>query len=80
MLGPQPCLTLSNPLALQAPLSVEFPRQEYWSGWPIPSPRYLSDSGMKPGSPELQADTLPSEPPGKTGELVLKLSFYMRHK
>ena len=79
MLVPQSCLTLSDPLALQAPLSMEFPRQEYWSGWPIPSPRYLPNSGMKPGSPELQADTLPSEPPGKTGELVLKLSFYMRH-
>ena len=41
----------------QAPLSMEFPRQEYWSGLPFPSP------GIKPGSPALQADSLPSEPP-----------------
>ena len=51
--------------ACQAPLSVEFSRQEYWSGWPFPFPGDLPDPGIKPVSPALQADSLPSEPPGK---------------
>ena len=38
--------------------------QEYWSGWPIPSPRDLPNSGIKPGSPGLQANSLPAELPG----------------
>ena len=42
-----------------------FSRQEYWSGLPCPSPGNLLDPGIKPGSPALQADPLPSEPPGK---------------
>ena len=37
-------------------------RQEYWSGLPFPSPGNLPDPGIKPGSPELQADSLPTEP------------------
>ena len=41
-----------------------FPRQEYWSGLPFPSPGDLPDPGIEPGSPTLQADSLPSEPPG----------------
>ena len=49
----------------QAPLSMEFSRQEYWSGLPRPFPRYLPDPGTAPGSPALQADSLPFEPPGK---------------
>ena len=49
----------------QAPLSMEFSRQEYWSGLPFPSPGDLPDPGIEPGSPTLQADTLLSEPPGK---------------
>ena len=44
---------------------MEFARQEYWSGLPFPSPGNLPDSGTEPSSPELQADSLPSEPPGK---------------
>ena len=44
----------------QAPLSVEFSRQEYWSGLPFPNPGDLPDPGMEPGSPALQADSLPS--------------------
>ena len=52
-------------IAYQAPLSMEFSRQEYWSGLPFPSPGDLPDSGMEPRSPALQADALPSEPPGK---------------
>ena len=49
----------------QAPLSMEFFRQEYWGGWPVPSAGDLPDPGIEPGSPALQADSLPSEPPGK---------------
>ena len=52
-------------VALQAPLSTGFPGQEYWSGLPLPSPGDLSGPGIKPGSPALQADFVPSEPPGK---------------
>ena len=51
-------------VAYQAPLSMEFSRQEYWSGLPFPSPGDLPNPGIEPGSPALQADTLPSEPPG----------------
>ena len=46
----------------QAPPSTGFSRQEYWSGVPLPSPRDHPDSGIKPRSPALQADALPSEP------------------
>ena len=50
-------------IAHQAPLSMEFSRQEYWSGLPFPSPGDLPDLGIEPGSPTLQADSLPSESP-----------------
>ena len=65
MLVAQSCLTLCNPmdLALQAPLSMGFSRQEYWSGCPFPLPGDLPDSGIKPRSPALQADALLPEPP-----------------
>ena len=46
-------------VACQAPLSMEFSRQEYWSGMPFPSPGDLPDPGIKPLSPALQADSLP---------------------
>ena len=49
----------------QGPPSMEFSRQEYWSGVPFPSPGDLSDPGIEPRSPALQADALPSEAPGK---------------
>ena len=52
----------------QAPQSMEFSRQEYWSGLPFPSPGDLLNPGIEPRSPTLQADTLPSEPPGKPKE------------
>ena len=42
--------------------SMEFSRPEYWSGQPFPSPGDLPKPGIKPRSPTLQADTLPSEP------------------
>ena len=51
-------------VAHQAPLSVGFSRQEYWSGLPFPSPGDLPDPEMEPRSPALQADSLTSEPPG----------------
>ena len=44
---------------------MEFPRQEDWSGLTFHSPGDLPDPGIKPGSPALRADSLPSEPPGK---------------
>ena len=44
---------------------MDFSRQEYWNGLPFPFPRDLPDPGIEPGSPVLQADALPSEPPGK---------------
>ena len=49
----------------QAPLSMEFSRQEYWSGQPFPSPGDLPDPGIEPMSSTLQADSLLSVPPGK---------------
>ena len=52
--------------AHQAPLSMGFPRQEYWSGLPCPPPGDLPNPGIKARSPALQADSLPSEPPGKS--------------
>ena len=52
-------------VAYQAPLSMEFSRQEYWSGLPFPSPGNLPHPGIEAGSPTLQADALPSNPPGK---------------
>ena len=57
-------------VAYQAPLSMEFSRQEYWSGLPFPSPGDLPNPGIEPRSPALQADTLLSEPPGKPGEFT----------
>ena len=48
----------------QAPPSTGFSRPEYWSGLPFPSPGDLPDPGIEPGSPTLQADSLPSEPQG----------------
>ena len=50
-------------IVLQAPLSMGFPRQEYWSGLPFPSPGNLPDPRTEPGSLALQADSSPSEPP-----------------
>jgi len=44
---------------------MEFPRQEYWNGQSFPSPGDLPEPGIKPESPALQVDSLPSEPPGK---------------
>ena len=48
-------------VACQAPLSLGFSRQEYWSGLPLPSPGDLPDPGIEPGSPTLEADALTRE-------------------
>ena len=60
------CLETMWTVAYQAPPSMRFSRQEYWSELPSPSLRNLPDPGMEPVSPTLQADALSSEPPGKT--------------
>ena len=52
-------------VARQAPLSVEFFNQEYWSGLPFPTPGDLPDPGIKPGSPALAGGFFTTEPPGK---------------
>ena len=91
----QSCPTLCNPVDCsppgsavhEAPLSMGFSRQEYWSGLPFPSPRDLPDPGIKPRSPALQADALTSEPPGKPTSYSIitytfgsTLSFYIWRK
>ena len=52
-------------VAYQAPPSMGFSRQEYWSGVPFPSPGDLPDPGIEPGFPALETDALTSEPPEK---------------
>ena len=61
-------------VAYQAAPSVEFSRQENWNGLPFPSPGDLPNPGIKPRSPTLQADALPSEPPGKPTDTRMRLS------
>ena len=53
-------------VAHRAPLSMEFSKQEYWSGQPFPSPGHLPDPGIEPRPSALQADSLLSEPPGSS--------------
>ena len=60
--------------AYQAPQTMEFSRQEYWSGLPFISPGDLPNPGIEPGSPALQANTLPSEPAGKPHGLYITLN------
>ena len=62
-LAAQSCPTLAAPwtVAHQAPLSIGFSRQGYWSGLPFPSPVDLPKPGNEPGCPALQADSLPPE-------------------
>ena len=61
------CLTLCDPwtVARQAPLSMGFPRQEYWSGLPFPSSGDLPEPGIEPVSPALADGFFITEPPGK---------------
>ena len=66
-------------VAHQAPLSKGFSRQEYWGGLPFPSPWDLPDPGIESGSPALQPDSLPSEPPGEPSEKALLLLLLLSH-
>ena len=78
----QLCLTLCDPwtVAHQAPLSMEFSRQEYWSGLPCPSPGNLPNPGIKPRSPTLQADSLLFELPAKPNSSLEQCNFYLSLK
>ena len=62
-LGIKLCLTLVTPWTVthQPPLSMGFPRQEYWSELPFPSPGDLPNPGIESGSPVLLVDSLPTE-------------------
>ena len=66
-------LTLATPwtVAHQPPLSMGFPKQEYWSGLPLPSPEDLPKPGIKLTSPVLEVDSLQPEPPGKPSSLYI---------
>ena len=67
-------------LAHQAPQSMGFSRQEYWSGLSRPPPGTLPHPGVEPTSsttPALQADSLPAEPPGKPPVNYLTIKFYI---
>ena len=67
VLVPHSCLNLATQrtVAHQAPLSMEFSRQEYWSRLPFSSPGDRPDPRIKPQSLAVKVDFLPSEPPGK---------------
>ena len=62
-------------VAYEAPPSMGFSKQEYWSGLPFTSPGDLPDPRIKPGSPALQADALSSKPPGKPQPLFKQTSW-----
>ena len=66
-------------VACQAPLSMGFSRQEYWSGLPFPSPGDLSNPGIEPKSSALQVDSLLSEPPGKPQLYTYIYFFHSLH-
>ena len=81
LIYPLSCSVISDSVtpwivACQALLCMGFSRQEYWSGLPFPSPGELPDTGIESRSPELQADSLPSEPPGKP-QLCHAISQYL---
>ena len=65
MLSHVPLFATLWTVAHQAPLSMGFSREEYWSRLPCPPPGDLPNPGIKFRSPTLQSDSLPSEPPGK---------------
>ena len=70
----QLCQTLGPPMdcSSQAPLSMGFPRQEYWGGLLFPSPGDLPEPGIKPTSPALAGGFFTTEPPGKSTILQYK--------
>ena len=70
------CQTIVTPrtVAHQVPLSLGFPRQEYWSGLPFSSPGDLPDPGIEPMFPALAGEFFTTEPPGKPSKCI-GLSF-----
>ena len=64
-------------VACKAPLSMGFPRQEYWSRFPFPSPEDLPNPRIEAGSPTLQADSLPFEPLGNPSESYVGYKFFL---
>ena len=73
MLSPIQIFTTPWTVDHQAPLSMGFSRKEHWSGLPFLSPRDLPTLGIEPGSLTLQADSLMSEPPGKSSNSHLMM-------
>ena len=65
-------------VARQAPLSVEFSRQEFWSGLPFPSSEDFPNPGIEPRSLALQVDSLLSEPPGKPYDDISVFSVLLK--
>ena len=68
-------------VTLQAPLSMEFPRQEYWSGLPFSSPQDLPNSGTEPASPTLAGRFSTTGPPGKSQDMdigIKKFNFLVQ--
>ena len=66
--------------AYQAPPSMGFSWQEYWSGLPFPSPGDVPNPGIEPRSPTLKADALPSEPQGKPLKAKNNLASFKKKK
>ena len=64
-------------VASQAPLSMEFSRQEHWNGLSFPSPGDVPNPGIKLASPTLQVDSLPTGPPGKPSNIIQ--SYNLQH-
>ena len=77
----QLCLTLATPwtAAFQAPPPMGFSRQGYWSRLPFPSPGDLPNSGIEPGCPALQADSLPTELQGKLHQIFILMYFSINY-
>ena len=69
--GHEQATELTETVVRQAPLSMEFSKQEYWSGLPFPSPGDLPNPGIEPGSPALQADSGLTEPLWKPLSIIL---------
>ena len=71
-------------VALQAPLSMEFSRQKYWSGLPFPSPENLPDPGIEPTYPALTGGFFTTEPAGKPKNMrtevnIIIFPYWMYH-
>ena len=65
-------------VACQVPPPTGFSRQEYWSGFPFPSPEDLPDPGTERWSPAPQTDSLPSEPPGKLIYIMIRELLFLK--